>query len=134
MGRNPRGLWAQMMTRRDLLKTAAVSSFMRGASGQQIGEPPEYSAHGPLIVERALTGSPHAGKVLAAIQPHSDDIPIFAAGTVAKLLNEGYTGHLIRVTNDDMAGPGSIGNTVSENEKDNQAVGRVMGFKKIFDL
>ena len=87
-----------------------------------------------VIVERKAAGKPHAGKVLAAIQPHSDDIPIFAAGTVAKLLDEGYTGYLFRMTNDDMAGPGSVGNTVFENEKDNQAVARVLGLKKVFDL
>ena len=87
-----------------------------------------------VIVERNAAGKPHAGKVLAAIQPHSDDIPIFAAGTVAKLLDEGYTGYLFRMTNDDMAGPGSVGNTVFENEKDNQAVARVLGLKKVFDL
>ena len=81
-----------------------------------------------------MSGRPHSGKVLAAIQPHSDDIPIFAAGTVAKLVDEGYTGYLFRMTNDDMAGPGSVGNTVFENEKDNQAVARVLGLKKVFDL
>src|SRR5262245_7419020 len=70
-------------------------------------DPVEFTTHGNLVIERPVTGKPHTGKVLAAIQPHSDDIPIFAAGTVAKLLNEGYTGYLIRVTNDDMAGPGS---------------------------
>ena len=97
-------------------------------------DPVEFTTHGGLVIERAVTGKPHGGKVLAAIQPHSDDIPIFAAGTVAKLLNEGYTGHLIRVTNDDMAGPGSIGNTVLANEVDNNAVARVLGLQKVFDL
>jgi LmbE family N-acetylglucosaminyl deacetylase len=97
-------------------------------------EPSEFTAHGDLVIERDLPGKPHAGKVLAAIQPHSDDIPIFAAGTVAKLLKEGYTGYLIRVTNDDMAGPGSIGDTVLANEKDNQEVARVLGLQKLFDL
>ena len=48
---------------------------------------------------------------LAAIQPHADDIPIFAGGTVLKLMNEGYTGYLIRTTNDDMAGRGTIAET-----------------------
>jgi hypothetical protein len=57
-----------------------------------------------LVIERPAEGRPHTGKVLVAIQPHSDDIPLFAAGTVAKLLQEGYTGYLVRVTNDDMAG------------------------------
>jgi LmbE family N-acetylglucosaminyl deacetylase len=97
-------------------------------------EPVEFTTYGNLIIERAVTGKPQTGKVLAAIQPHSDDIPIFAAGTVAKLLNEGYTGYLIRVTNDDMAGPGSIGNTVLANEVDNNAVARVLGLQKAFDL
>jgi len=96
--------------------------------------PVEISTHGDLVIERSVTGKPHDGKVLAAIQPHSDDIPIFAAGTAAKLMNEGYTGYLIRVTNDDMAGPGSVGNTVLANEVDNREVSRVMGFRKTFDL
>jgi LmbE family N-acetylglucosaminyl deacetylase len=97
-------------------------------------DPVEFTTHGGLVIERAVNGKPHASKVLAAIQPHSDDIPIFAAGTVAKLLNEGYTGYLIRVTNDDMAGPGSIGDTVLANEVDNNAVARVLGLQKVFDL
>ena len=97
-------------------------------------DPVEFTTHGDLVIERAISGKPHSGKVLAAIQPHSDDIPIFAAGTVAKLLNEGYTGYLIRVTNDDMAGPGSIGDTVLANEVDNKAVAQVLGLQKIFDL
>ena len=87
-----------------------------------------------VTVERAYPGRPHAGKVLAAIQPHSDDIPLFAAGTVAKLIEEGYTGYLFRMTNDDMAGPGTVGDTVLANERDNQQVARVLGLKKVYDL
>jgi len=45
----------------------------------------------PVSIERKQPGKPHRGKVLAAIQPHCDDIPIFAGGTVLKLLDEGYT-------------------------------------------
>jgi LmbE family N-acetylglucosaminyl deacetylase len=93
-----------------------------------------FDEHGGLQIERARTGKPHAGKVLAAIQPHSDDIPIFAAGTVIKLIDEGYTGYLIRVSNDDMAGPGGIAETVTANERDNFAVAKVMGLKQVFDL
>ncbi len=87
-----------------------------------------------IVIEGPVPGRPHNGKVLAAIQPHSDDIPIFAAGTVAKLVGEGYTGYLIRMTNDDMAGPGTIGDTVLANEKDNDAVARVLGLRKTFNL
>jgi LmbE family N-acetylglucosaminyl deacetylase len=87
-----------------------------------------------LVIERDRPGQPHKGKVLAAIQPHSDDIPIFAAGTVAKLIREGYAGVLIRTTNDDHAGPGSVGDTVVANEIDNDLVARALGLKKVFNL
>ena len=63
-----------------------------------------FDAHEPLTIERPVTGKPRAGQVVAAIQPHADDIPLFAAGTLFKLIDEGATAYLIRVTNDDMAG------------------------------
>lgn len=127
-----------MNRRRFLWNTIGAGVFLlrpvSAAQKPESNQPIEFTTHGDLIIERAVTGKPHTGKVLAAIQPHSDDIPIFAAGTVAKLLNEGYTGYLIRVTNDDMAGPGSIGDTVLANEVDNKAVARVLGLQKVFDL
>jgi LmbE family N-acetylglucosaminyl deacetylase len=127
-----------MNRRRFLSNTLGASVFLIkpafAVQSPTANEPVEFTTHGNLVIERAVTGKPHTGKVLAAIQPHSDDIPIFAAGTVSKLLNEGYTGYLIRVTNDDMAGPGSIGNTVLANEVDNNAVARVLGLQKVFDL
>jgi LmbE family N-acetylglucosaminyl deacetylase len=124
------------MKRREFLGALAGSALLTGRAPAQnpYRQLPEMTAHGDLVVERSLAGKPHAGKSLAAIQPHSDDIPIFAAGTVAKLIGEGYTGYLIRITNDDMAGPGTVGNTVLANEKDNEEVGRVLGIKKIFNL
>lgn len=88
-----------------------------------------------VFIERSQTGRPHAGKVLAAIQPHSDDIPIFAGGTVAKLIKEGYTGYLIRITNDDHAGKGeTVGDVIKNNENDNEAVAKALGLKKVYDL
>lgn len=106
------------------------------AGGMWLGQPDAGAQEGAggVFIERPLPGRPHAGKVLAAIQPHADDIPIFAAGAVAKLLNEGYTGYLIRMTNDDMAGPGTVGQTVLANERDNDEVARVLGLKKVFNL
>ena len=74
-------------------------------------------------LERMTAGSPHRGKVLLAIQAHSDDIPLMAAGTVAKLVREGYTGYLVRATNDDMGDarglgtPGTVGEHVLGNER-----------------
>ena len=84
-----------------------------------------------VIIERPVKGKPHLGKVLAVIQPHCDDIPIFAGGTVAKLIDEGYTGYLIRTTNDDAAGSGkNYGEVVANNEFDTEEVARVIGLKK----
>jgi LmbE family N-acetylglucosaminyl deacetylase len=86
-------------------------------------------------LERDAAGLPHAGKVLAAIQPHCDDIPIFAGGTTLKLLAEGYSGILIRTSNDEMAGRGSsVGEVILNNERDNFEVAKHLGVKKIFDL
>ncbi|MCC7157806.1 MAG: PIG-L family deacetylase [Bryobacterales bacterium] len=118
------------MLRRDFVLRALAGPVV--AAQQIVTDGTALSSE--VTVERNVPGKPHSGKILAAIQPHSDDIPIFAAGTVAKLVDEGYTGYLLRMTNDDMAGPGSIGKTVFENEKDNQAVARALGLKKVFDM
>ncbi len=88
-----------------------------------------------LVIERAQAGKPHDGKVLAAIQPHCDDIPIFAAGTILKLLGEGYTGVLITMSNDSMAGGGSsIGEIVASNERDTREASKRLGLKEAFFL
>jgi LmbE family N-acetylglucosaminyl deacetylase len=121
------------MFRRNFLAGAALAGVLRRARAQQVVTD-GTAATADVFIERPQSGKPHAGKVLAAIQPHSDDVPIFAAGTVAKLVEEGYTGYLIRVTNDDMAGPGTIGNTVLENERDNDNVARALGLQQVFNL
>jgi LmbE family N-acetylglucosaminyl deacetylase len=88
-----------------------------------------------VFVERNRPDQPHKGKVLAAIQPHSDDLPLFAAGTIIKLIREGYSGILIRTTNDEMAGRGTtVGEVILNNEKDNYAVAKRMGLDKVYDL
>jgi LmbE family N-acetylglucosaminyl deacetylase len=95
----------------------------------------ETLREGDIVIERAMPGRPHAGKVLAAIQPHSDDLPLFAAGTVAKLVSEGYSGCLIRMTNDEKAGRGATtGEIVLNNERDNDAVAAALGLTKVFNL
>jgi LmbE family N-acetylglucosaminyl deacetylase len=87
------------------------------------------------VIERAAAGQPHAGKVLALITPHLDDGPIFASGTIAKLLNEGYTGYFIRTSNDEKDSfRMSLGETVLANERDTEAFVKTMGFKRHFDL
>src|SRR5262245_37464315 len=119
------------MQRRNFFGTSLSASFMQGPAEPQIDR--EYESGGtgglsyqsPVTIERKTSGKPHAGKVLVAIQPHCDDIPIFAGGTVLKLIDEGYTGYLITLSNDSMAGTGpSIGDIVFKNEKDTMEVAK----------
>jgi len=121
------------MRRREFLGTASVGASV-AAQQESLPGPSGRAASADVFIERARAGRPHAGKVLLAIQPHADDIPLFAAGTVAKLLDEGYSGHLVRVTNDDMTGPGTISEGSLANERDNDQVARVLGLEKVFNL
>src|SRR5438876_8917967 len=127
----------RLPNRRDVLSATLASA----AFGQP--QPQESRAQETpreVFLERPADGAPHKGKVLLAVQAHSDDIPLTAAGTVAKLVKEGYTGYLLRATNDDMGDapglgtPGNIGDHVLGNERDNAEVARALGLKKVFDL
>jgi LmbE family N-acetylglucosaminyl deacetylase len=95
---------------------------------------------GKVVLEGPVEGQPHKGKVLLAVEAHSDDIPLSCAGTVIKLIEEGYTGYLVRGANDDMGDApglgttGTIGESVLGNERDNAEVARLMGCKGHFDL
>ena len=83
------------MERRGFLGTS-LSPLLQGGAAQEReyenngGSSTAYTA--PAVIERAQAGKPHRGKTLAAIQPHCDDIPIYAGGTILKLIDEGYTG------------------------------------------
>jgi len=124
------------MDRRNFLGNAlGANALLAGVSTAGVQGPTENAGLAPaIVIERSAPGRPHVGKILAAIQPHADDIPLFASGTVAKLIDEGYTGYLIRVTNDDMTGPGTIGDGMRANEKDNQEVAKALGCRQVFDL
>jgi LmbE family N-acetylglucosaminyl deacetylase len=93
------------------------------------------AAQTPVTVERASSDTPHRGKVLALVTPHLDDGPIFAGGTIAKLLQEGYTGYFIRTSNDEKDSFDlSLGETVLANERDTANMIGVLGLKRVFDL
>lgn len=133
------------MKRREFLGTLAGGGAVRTrlsttSPAREIEQPAGSTGarsfrEGELVIERPASGRPHAGKVLAVIQPHSDDVPLFAGGTVSKLVGEGYTGHLIRMTNDEKAGRGATpGEVIVNNERDNDAVAKALGLTKVFNL
>jgi LmbE family N-acetylglucosaminyl deacetylase len=113
------------MERRSFLGTA-LSAL--AASGQT-------ATTNQVFIERAQEGTPSRGKVLALITPHLDDGPIFAGGTLAKMLREGYTGYFIRTSNDEKDSYRmSLGETVLANEKDTASFLKTTGLKRCFDL
>src|SRR3954447_6251298 len=124
------------MRRRDFLNRALVCASMSGVSAALAADEKPSEA----FLEKAVEGRPHQGKVLLAVQAHSDDIPLMSAGTVAKLVREGYTGYLVRATNDDMGDApglgtkGTVGEHVLGNERDNDQVAKILGLKKVFNL
>lgn len=129
-----------MKRRRFISGTVAGGSIIGGAIGTSYAQskveiPPKssYLRKGlefadNLFVEREATGQPHKGKVLAAIQAHADDVPYMWGGTVAKLIKEGYTGYLIRTTNEETS------NDIDAIEQDHHNLAKVLGLKKAFDL
>ena len=121
------------MKRRDFF-----TSMLAGLTAVKLDTALAQPASSTPVLERPLPGTPHKGKVLIAIQPHSDDIALFSAGTVAKLIQEGYSGYMIRATNDDMGDdvgePGSIGENVLRNEREVTEQARVLGLTRDFAL
>jgi LmbE family N-acetylglucosaminyl deacetylase len=89
---------------------------------------------GEVVVEKPLNGRPHAGKVFAAVHAHLDDIPYYAAGLCAKLIQEGYTGYLIRTSNDEKCGGHSTAQNILSNEQEHAKVAAALGFKDTFDF
>lgn len=119
-----------MLRRNFIGQMIAAPALVRLAGAQQSGP----------FLERSAEGQPHRGKVLLALQAHSDDIALSSSGTVAKLIEEGYTGYLVRATNDDMGdatGLGTVGTPAENalgNERDNAEIAKILGCKNHFDL
>src|SRR5437660_1690277 len=119
------------MERRGFFKMAAAAGLAGAAQGSSAGQ----TAAAQPVIERANPDQPGKGKVFALITPHLDDGPIFAGGTVAKMLNEGYTGYFIRVSNDEKDSYNlTLGETVLANEQDTAQFVKVAGLKRSYDL
>jgi LmbE family N-acetylglucosaminyl deacetylase len=89
---------------------------------------------GEIIIEKDRPGEPHKGKVFAAVHAHLDDVPYYAGGLCAKLIREGYTGYLIRTTNDEKCGGQSTAENILSNEQEHARVASALGFKETFDF
>jgi LmbE family N-acetylglucosaminyl deacetylase len=124
------------MERRGFFKMAAAASLAGAAQSRSAGQNAMETGVSPqVVIERAATGQPGKGKVMALITPHLDDGPGAGCGTVVKLLKEGYTGYFIRMSNDEKDSYDlSLGETVAANERDANEFVKVCGLKQRFDL
>ncbi|MBI2825105.1 MAG: PIG-L family deacetylase [Planctomycetia bacterium] len=129
------------MKRREFIGQSLAGGLVGTAGSQnssgvgQTQKSPAFEEDVRVTVEPAAAGKPHRGKVLASIAPHSDDHSIAAGGTIAKLIDEGYTGYLIRTSNDEMDSYDlTLGETVLANETENREMARILGCKQVFDL
>src|SRR5215831_17286361 len=80
-----------------------------------------------VVVETDQPGQPHLGKVFAAVHAHLDDVPRYAAGLCAKLIHEGYSGYLIRTTNDEKRGGQTMAQNILSNEQEHLKVATAIG-------
>ncbi|MDR1978174.1 MAG: PIG-L family deacetylase [Synergistaceae bacterium] len=88
-----------------------------------------------IVIETWKKGSPHKGKVCAAVFPHSDDFSLSAGGLIIKLIGEGYAGYFIRTSNDEMDSYDlTAGETIFRIEQETRAVANFFGIQKVYDL
>jgi LmbE family N-acetylglucosaminyl deacetylase len=121
---------------RGTLTQGAVLGAAAGLSGAQpvSATPANPDFYRDVEIERDRPGQPHKGRVLAVVQAHADDVPILCGGLTAKLIKEGYTGYLIRTSNEDKSSVGSVGKVVVEIDNDHENLAKVLGFKQVINL
>jgi LmbE family N-acetylglucosaminyl deacetylase len=78
---------------------------------------------------------PYDGRTMVVITAHADDFTGFAGGTIAKMIDDGYTAHLIRITNDEKDSYDlDAGETSHRNTVEMRAAADVIGIKEIYSL
>src|ERR1051326_8590709 len=87
-----------------------------------------------IVVERDRPGRPYEGRVFIAVQAHLDDIPHHAAGLCAKLVHEGYTGYIVRTSNDEKRGGKSAARNILSNEQEHIRMAHALGCKDVFEF
>jgi LmbE family N-acetylglucosaminyl deacetylase len=124
------------MNLRNIFRKAAGSALLGKSAG--ITKPQEAWAVradiGDVVIERDMPGKPHKGKVLAVVHAHLDDVTDYASGTVAKLINEGYTAYLIRTSNNEKTGGGTTGQNIVSHERDHLRMAKELGFSDVFEF
>jgi LmbE family N-acetylglucosaminyl deacetylase len=83
----------------------------------------------------AIHAKPYDGRTLVVITAHADDFTIFAGGSIAKMIDDGYTAHLIRVSNDEKDSYDlDAGETSHRNTVEMRAAADVIGIREMHSL
>ncbi len=78
---------------------------------------------------------PYAGRTLVIVTAHADDFTIFAGGTLARMIDDGYTAHVIRVTNDEKdSWDLTPAETSHRNTVEMRAAADILGIQEIHSL
>ena len=108
---------------------------MRSKVLEKLGAAPFQRADlGEIVAVGDQPGQPYRGRVFAAVHAHLDDVPYYAAGLCAKLIAEGYTGDIIRTSNDEQRGGGTPAQNILANEQEHHRMAAALGFKEVFDF
>jgi LmbE family N-acetylglucosaminyl deacetylase len=121
------------MNKYNFTNTALSSAILSGLTEPRVTVAEQENID-KVVVERYKSGKLHEGKVLVAVQANLSDIPRLSGGTCAKLINEGYTGYLVRTSNDEKSGSGSVFQNINSTEKENAQMASILGFTDVFNF
>lgn len=77
---------------------------------------------------------PFRGRILVVVTCHADDFSIFAGGSIQKLIAQGYTGYLVRVTDDEKSGGPDPQHNAAQNDREVREVARMLGLSAVYSL
>lgn len=87
------------------------------------------------VAAAAVYAKPYDGRTMVVITAHADDFTGFAGGTIAKMIDDGYIAHLIRVTNDEKDSYDlDVGETSHRNTIEMRAAADIIGIGDIYSL
>src|SRR5690348_12654495 len=87
------------------------------------------------VAAAAVYAKPYDGRTMVVITAHADDFTGFAGGAIAKMIDDGYTAHLIRVTNDEKDSYDlDVGETSHRNTVEMRAAADIIGIRDIYSL
>mgnify|MGYP001464084570 CR=1 FL=1 len=80
------------------------------------------------------SSKPYQGKTLVVVTCHADDFSIFAGGSIATLIAQGYRAYLVRVTDDEKDGLIDPPHVAAINDRQVRDVAKTIGIQAIYSL